>query len=214
MYDDNAWPETAAVSTFIPERKRPQRVTVAAIAFLVAALLAVLAGALYATIGTAASNFLLTMPWLVAVPVAALVAVWCAILGRVVWKGRRWAAGAALWSAVGLLAACGGFGAIANPKVSTMVTGAQGWFYAVVVIGCALCGAVALVGLVGRQSREWFDPPAQPNPFAQQERDGMPPIAGYDADWTPPQYRQPGAPGPQQGGPYPPQQPGPPQYRP
>ncbi|MFD0557966.1 hypothetical protein FB566_3255 [Stackebrandtia endophytica] len=203
MYDDNAWPQAAGIDAFIEERRRPQRVTVACVALLVAGGASLLSGILYGVFGIAASD---GMALVVGLLVGAAIAGWCAVLAKVGWVGRRWAANPARYTGLGLFLLLAVFAALDAPRVMTELGELLGGIYVIPLGAGALSGAVAFVGLLGTSVSEYFDPPVQPSPFANQPQSMM----GNDADWGPPRqapYSPSGQPGypPGQGYPPPPQ---------
>ncbi|MGH8878359.1 MAG: hypothetical protein ACRD0P_13605 [Stackebrandtia sp.] len=189
MYEDNAWPETAPIQTFIPEKKRPQRVFIAGMAALTAAGAAVLAGLLhFAVVDTRGASFLLEVPGLVMCVLGLLIAGWLGVLAQAVLKGRKWSAKPAMWTGVGLVVYYGIYGLLAKPGADVR-DGAFGlWLYALLAFLAMAAGAVSIVCLLGKQVAEYFDPPAAPSPFQQQGQDQTP-LGGYDSDWMPPQQR-------------------------
>ena len=176
MYDDNAWPQAAGIDAFIEERRRPQRVTVACVALLVAGGATLVSGILYGVFGIAACD---SMALVVGLLVGAVVAGWCAVLAKVGWAGRRWAANPARYTGLGLFLLLAVFAALDGPRVMTELGELLGGIYLIPLGAGALSGAVAFVGLLGTSVSEYFDPPAQPSPFANQTQSMM----GNDADW-------------------------------
>ena len=185
MYDDNAWPDTAPIETFIPERQRPQRVFVAGVAVLVSAGFALLTGLLSPVV--AGSTGVLAAPAAVSIGFAVVLALLLAGLGRVILKARKWAPKASRIGAGAASVVYGVFGLVVH-----LTEDGSGKLIAWLSFGAALAAAVCAVSLLGRQVDEYFDPTPQPSPFAQQQPSGgQPPIGGYDEDWTPPAQRQP-----------------------
>lgn len=185
MYSDGAWPEAAGIDAFIEERRRPQQVTVAVWGFLSAAVFTLASGALYSVAGAGDSGFVLALPLWLVLTVSGLVAAWCVVTAVASWRGRGWAAAPARLTAAGLLVACGGFGALANPETTSM--SGLGWGYTFFVLVAALSGGVSLVCLLGRAVSEYFNPPAASLPRVNQSGPAM---TGNDADWAPPQQRR------------------------
>lgn len=188
MYEDNAWPETAPIQTFIPERKRPQRVFISGMASLVAAASVLLAGLLHLAVsGTPGGGFLIGMPGAVMLVIGLLAAAWLGVLAQAVLKGRKWSARPALWTGGGLLVLYGVIGLLAKPgpEVGDGVFGL--WLYAILAFAAAASGAVSAVCLLGKAVTEYFDPPVAPSPF--QHNPNAAPMGGHDSDWIPPQQR-------------------------
>lgn len=187
MYEDNAWPETAPIQTFIPERKRPQRVFVAGMAILTAAGAALVTGLLHlAVAGTAGGGFLVDIPGVVMVVLGLLVAAWLGVTAQAVLKGRKWIGKPALWTGVGVFVFYGLIGLLARPGAE-VDDGAFGlWLYAILAFLSAIAGAVTAVCLLGKAVAEYFDPPVAASPF---QRDTGAPMGGHDSDWVPPQQR-------------------------
>lgn len=187
MYEDNAWPETAPIQTFIPERKRPQRVFIAGMATLTAAGAALLAGLLHlAVVDTPGASFLVGVPGAVMVILGLLVAAWLGLVAQATLKGRKWIAKPALWTGGGLFVLYGLIGLLARPGAEVGDGKFGLWLYAILAFVAALAGAVSAVCLLGKHAGEYFDPPVAPSPF--QQNTGAP-MGGYDSDWVPPQQR-------------------------
>lgn len=178
MYDDNSWPQAAGIDAFIEERRRPQGVTIACVALLVAGGASLLSGILYGVFGIAASDSLALIAGLV---VGVAVAAWCAVLAKAGWAGRRWVARSAQFTGLGLFVLLAAFAVFDGQRVMTDLGELLGWIYAVILAFGALSGVVACVGLFGDSAAKFFDPPAQPSPFANQPQSMM----GNDADWGP-----------------------------
>ncbi|ADD45472.1 hypothetical protein [Stackebrandtia nassauensis] len=188
MYEDNAWPDTAPIQTFIPERKRPQRVFIAGMATLTAAGAALLAGLLHLAVAeTRGGSFLVDIPGVVMVVLGLAVAAWLGLVAQAVLKGRKWIPKPAMYSGGGLLVFFGLIGLLAKPGPA-VGDGAFGlWLYAILAFLAAVAGVTTAVCLLGRNVAEYFDPPAQPSPF--QQNNNQAPMGGYDSDWIPPQQR-------------------------
>lgn len=193
MYEDNAWPDTAPIETFIPERKRPQKVFVAAIAVMAVGVLALLLGVLHAVTASNASStsapVVLAIPAALAVGIEMLVAAWLAIVATGMLKGRKWVPKPARWTGGVAAAWYVLFGLLMMSAVGSTHSAGLGGFVAFLSFAAAVAGAVAAICMVGKGVDEYFDPPVQPNPF--QNNTGQPPVGGYDADWVPPAQRQP-----------------------
>ncbi|MGH8882180.1 MAG: hypothetical protein ACRD0P_33335 [Stackebrandtia sp.] len=188
MYDNNAWPETAPIQTFIPERKRPQRVFVGAVAILVAGGFALLAGGL-APVFADANSGVMSLPAAVTITVAVVFAVIAASLGRILLKARKWAPKPARYTSAGMAVVYGLYG-----LVIAMTEDGSAAVIAGFAFGAALAAVVTAVSMLGNSIDEYFNPPPEPSPFQQQagqQQPGGPPLGGYDADWTPPAQRQP-----------------------
>lgn len=188
MYEDNAWPDTAPINAFIPERKRPQQVFIAGMALLVGAGAALLLGLLHlAVVDTPGASFLVDIPGAVMIVLGLLVAAWLGLAAQAVLKGRKWIAKPGLWTGGGVFVWYGIIGLLAKPG-SEVDEGAFGlWLYTLLAFGAALAGAVTTVGLLGKRAAEYFDPPVAPNPFPGNP--GGVPLGGNDSDWIPPQRR-------------------------
>lgn len=189
MYEDNAWPDTAPIETFIPERKRPQKVFVAAIAVMAIGVLALLLGVLHAVVASNASGpVILAIPPALAVGFELLVAAWLAIVAMGMLKGRKWVTKPARWTGGIAAAWYVVFGLLMLSAVGTTHSTGLGAFVAFLAFAAAVAGAVTLICMLGRNVEEYFEPPVQPNPF--QNNTGQPPAGGYDSDWVPPAQRQ------------------------
>lgn len=186
MYEDNAWPETAPIETFIPERKRPQRVFVAGIAVLTGGAAAVLTGLAHLGAADPAATGILALPGGAALIWGGLVAVWSGILGYAVVKGRKWAPVPARWTGAGLVV----WFTVHGLLLWSAKDDAVGGLAAVLAFVTAAAGVVVLAGTFGRDVTEYFRPTPQPSPFSTPT--GQTPMGGNDADWIPPERRNAG----------------------
>ncbi|CAM3194705.1 hypothetical protein [Stackebrandtia soli] len=194
MYDDNAWPDTAPISVFIAERKRPQRVLAAAVALGAAAAFHLLAAALYGTAVIKSPDAVVLSEQIatwVMVVVSVLVGSATATIVVGLLRGRRWAPLGGRVAGGVYAVSCGFFGLSAMPPSGTASAGFT-WFYAVVAFVIAVAGVVALLCLFGRSVDEYFAPPQQQQatPFAPTGPD-VQPLGGYDRDWIPPAQHEP-----------------------
>ncbi|HZE40769.1 MAG TPA: hypothetical protein VE172_18360 [Stackebrandtia sp.] len=189
MQDDNAWPDTAPIETFIEERQRPPRVRVAGLALLVGAGLALLAGLLHLAVsGTAGAGFLIDIPGMVMLVLNAVIAAYLAFIARGVIKGWKWvlrvARGTAAAAAIFYLI----YGLLAKPGDTVHSGALLLWLDALLAFAAVAAGLVALVCLFGASVTAFFAPPQAVKP-SEQQHNGQASMGGNDADWTPPAQR-------------------------
>lgn len=194
MYE--GWPEEASVTHFLGKPKRPTRIAVAAIAFLAAGVLNLVVGGMQKVAGEAGPGNFLLKPFdkMTATPgliVGGVTLVWLGIMAFFVFKGTPWSLKPARWTALAGVVACGLFGSLALPGVTTAVKseGLLGFYSGLSLLDTAAY-AIAGIALLGASARDFFRRP-EDRPQAPQVPQQVRPQDASLPSMEPPRYDPP-----------------------
>ncbi len=184
MYGDNqsAWPQTAPINVFVPERQRPKRIGFASKFVFVNAVCALSTGLMaFLNFEPEELGAIGAIPAPAMVGVGMVFALWLLVLIRPLAKGSRWGLLAARWAAATAMIVYSVYFVLGAPWILPEVFGGEPVLSVFMSAFTALLALVLFGCLWGRGVREYFRL-SQPQPVPGEAR----PI-GSEADWTPKQ---------------------------